>query len=181
MLLNFLSSGRPSVLLRSVSPRVLIPVAVLKEVIKEPIPVIDSDGGLDVLISSGVVIPSEPSDEEIDLAVGLAGAEAPDDLDDGEAFAIALAIRHGGTIGVDDRKARRVIGRRWPELHQQYSIELFKRSARQANLADQEYADLLFSALKVGRMRVPFGFREEIVGIIGPGRARLCPSLGVIL
>jgi len=43
---------------------------------------------------------------------------------------------------------------------------------------DQELGDLIYAALFYARMRVPSLCRDWVSSMIGPRRARTCPSLG---
>ena len=178
VLLNLLASGRSRLLLQRISVQVVVPAAVINEVTREPLPADEPTEGLDDLLAVGLLTKVDPSDEEVELALGLAGAPSPDDLDDGEAYAIALAVKLKAAIGVDERKARRIIQTRWPDFSCRFSIELFQAAAD--GMDEAEYADLVYSALRLGRMRIPREYREEVVKLIGIERARLCSSLGAI-
>jgi hypothetical protein len=83
-------------------------------------------------------------------------------------------------MGIDERKGRRVISEQWPGLNCLYSVDIIETAARRARLADEDWAEVIFSALRYSRMRVPSVRRGDIVKLIGKDRARMCPSLGYV-
>jgi predicted nucleic acid-binding protein len=179
VVLNLLASGRSRFLLKNMPSQVIVPAAVIREVTREPPLASELGGALEPLLAAGLLTKVEPSDEQVEIALELAGAPAPDNLDDGEAYAIALAANLNATIGVDERKARRIILKRWPTLPRHFTIELFRIAAQRGAMEEADYADLVFSALRFARMRIPNEYRSEIIKLIGIERARVCPSLGV--
>jgi predicted nucleic acid-binding protein len=178
-ILNLIGTGKPRfVVLNLVALEVFIPEAVRREVQREPTN--DPNSTLASLISDETISIIKCSEEMNQLALELAGAPTPDSLDDGESFAIACAACTGAMIGIDDRKARRVLRTRWPGLQQNFSFELITEAASEAKLPKSEYADLLYSALTNARMRIPAESRSTVIKLLGPERARHCPSLGII-
>src|SRR6266567_414621 len=109
VILNMLGSGRAKLVLENIGHQAFAPLAVLNEIRREPEFPGTKDASLAELFSLGLITPIECTEEEIVLALELAGASAPDDLDDGEAYAIACAVSRKAAIGVDDNKARRVL------------------------------------------------------------------------
>jgi predicted nucleic acid-binding protein len=180
VILNLLGSGRPKFLLAHVPYRVATPTQVIQEVRREPEIEVAKDAGLPDMIESGLIRVLEPNDDAERLALALAGAPSPDDLDDGEAYAVAYAVVLNATIGIDERKGRRVISEQWPGLNCLYSVDIIETAARRARLADEDWAEVIFSALRYSRMRVPSVRRGDIVKLIGKDRARMCPSLGYV-
>jgi len=180
VILNLLGSGRPRFLLTHVPYRVTAPAQVIEEIRKEPEIAVAKDASLFDILESGLIKVVEPNDDAEQLAIALAGAPSPDDLDDGEAYAIAYAVALGATIGIDERKGRRVISEQWPNLNCLFTIEIMETAAMRAQLADEDWAEVVFSALRYARMRVPSDKRADIVKLIGKDRARTCPSLGYV-
>jgi hypothetical protein len=180
VILNFLGSGRPRFILENLGQRTFLPHAVLQEVQKEPQLAGASDASLTELISSGLLGVLEPTEEINQLALDLAGAPAPDDLDDGESYAIACAVVKNGVIGIDEQKGRRIVLSRWPSLPRQFSIELIEISVLRAKIDNSEYAEIVYAALKNARMRIPKDRRPEVISLVGRNRAKQCPSLGIV-
>ena len=176
--LNLIGSGKPRLIILNLAPhKVLVPKAVEQEIQNE---LGDPTSSLAGLISDRVISIIEANAEITELALELAGAPSPDNLDDGESFAIACAACTGAAIGIDDRKARRITADRWPGLEQKFSFDLLAEAAVNAVLSRAEYADLLYCAMKNTRMRIPKESRAAVIQLVGLERARECLSLGTI-
>jgi predicted nucleic acid-binding protein len=181
VILNLLGSGRAKLVLENIGDQALAPLAVLNEIRREPELPMTKDASLAELLGMGLITAIECTEGEIMLALELAGASAPDDLDDGEAYAIACAVNRKAAIGVDDNKARRVLSDRWPTIAKQFTIELIELACSRGKFDAAKHAEIVYSALRNARMRVPKGYRRQIIDLIGLKRARECPSLGIIL
>jgi predicted nucleic acid-binding protein len=177
-ILNLLGTARPKFLLENLSDRVLAPPAVIDEVLHEPTLDIEKDASFSDLLSNVLIETAQITREIESLAILLAGAPTPDNLDDGEAFAIACAVINQAGIVLDERKARRIVHRRRPALICLYTLDLIETAARQADLDQERCAEIIFNALRSARMRIPSDRRREVVQLIGRERASQCPSLG---
>lgn len=178
VVLNLLGSSRPKMILESLPYSILVPSQVLTEIQTEPV-VPNRDADLHSLLASGLLSVAQSSPEIEDLAIQLAGAQSPDDLDDGEAYAIAHAVALNGLLGIDERKGRRIVSARWPHLRCIYSLELLEAAFASANIQDREKVSILYAALTNARMRVPASRKREIAEFLGEELASLCPSLGI--
>jgi hypothetical protein len=98
-------------------------------------------------------------------------------LDDGEAATIAHALRRGGIPVIDERKAVRICGERFPELRMACTMDIFAHPNVQTALGNDGLADAVFSALVNGRMRVFPQHVDWVMQLIGVERTRLCTSL----
>ncbi|HTB01193.1 MAG TPA: hypothetical protein VK804_12005 [Bradyrhizobium sp.] len=98
-------------------------------------------------------------------------------LDDGEAATIAYAHETSGVALIDERKARSLCVASFPRLIVISTAELLMHSAVLASLGKQGQADAIFSALMIGRMRVPIEHISQLTRIIGDERAAQCSSL----
>jgi predicted nucleic acid-binding protein len=98
-------------------------------------------------------------------------------LDDGEAATIAYAVEHGGIAVVDERKATRICGERFPTLRVSSTVDILSHPQVEHRLGPASLANAVYSALQAGRMRVLAQHVEWVVGIIGADRAILCKSL----
>ena len=82
------------------------------------------------------------------------------DLDDGEAMTGAMAINRGFAVAIDDRKARRVLGEKAPELRLLSTLELLHLWS--ATVPAQEVTRAL-EAMRYGARYVP-GNRDPLYG-----------------
>ena len=80
------------------------------------------------------------------------------DLDDGEAMTGAIAINRGLAVAIDDRKARRVLGEKAPELRLLSTLELLHLWS--AAVPDEE-AGRALRAMRYGARYVP-GQRDPL-------------------
>ena len=98
-------------------------------------------------------------------------------LDDGEAGTIAYAVASNGIALIDEKKANRICGQRFPELRLASTVDIFMHPDVQNELGKDALADTVFNALCHGRMRVFPHHVEWVIGLVGADRARLCTSL----
>ena len=143
VILNFLGTGRSRFLFSHLPYDVCAPSVVIREITREAELPDGKDASLADLIESSLITTIDKSDEAEELALSLAGAISPDDLDDGEAHAIAYTVVMGATIGIDERKGRRIISQRWPNLPCRFTLDLFEAAAMRSNLPSEEYAEIV--------------------------------------
>jgi len=98
-------------------------------------------------------------------------------LDDGEAATIAYAVSRSAVAIIDERKATRICGERFPALRIGSTVDLFAHEHVQERLGAALLAEAVFNALHRGRMRVLTHHIDWVVGLIGKDRAALCVSL----
>jgi len=108
-----------------------------------------------------------------DLVIGRGDAT----LDDGEASTIAYGVEKGAITLIDERKATRICGERYPHLTIGNSLDVLTHSAVLATLGDDPTADAVFNALRFARMRVPPPLLKWVVQLIGAERAAMCECL----
>lgn len=108
-----------------------------------------------------------------DLVVGPAFMT----LDDGEAATIAYAVEHAAVALIDERKAMRICGERFPALPIACTVDVLTHPNVERKLGHEGVAEAVFRALQDGRMRVLPHHLDYVVKLIGPVRAALCPSL----
>lgn len=107
----------------------------------------------------------------------LVSGAAVETLDDGEAATIAYAVEVGAIPTIDERKANRICGNRFPQLTVACSLDIFGHKSVSGILGATQFSDALFNALKNGRMRVPPQHLEWVIEAIGKDRASTCHSL----
>ena len=106
----------------------------------------------------------------------LTGAEPPDDLDDGEAAALAVGETLSLPVALDEAKGRRVARERLPDVRLLSSAEIFAMPEVAVALGAQ-LVEAMFSALVNARMRVLPDHEEWVRGLLGEARVAQCPSL----
>lgn len=107
------------------------------------------------------------------LVVGAAAMT----LDDGEAATIAYAVSQNAVALIDERKAIRICGERFPNLRIGCTVDIFAHPEVQRALGKDVLSNAVFNALYQGRMRVLSRHVEWVVELIGAERAGLCVSL----
>jgi predicted nucleic acid-binding protein len=108
-----------------------------------------------------------------DLVVGPSFAT----LDDGEAATIGYAAEHAAVALIDERKAARICGERFPEVRVACTVDVLIHPSVQSKLGPEGLVEAVYNALQDGRMRVLPHHLEYVVGLIGPERAARCTSL----
>jgi predicted nucleic acid-binding protein len=101
----------------------------------------------------------------------------PETLDDGEAATIAFAIETGARAFVDERKAIRLCGTRFPRVSLGCTVDLFAHQSVRGALGKAKLADAVHLALRDARMRVLPQHIDWVVKLIGDARASECPCL----
>lgn len=84
------------------------------------------------------------------------------DMDDGEAVTAAIALLRGYGIATDDRKARRVLFQRDPNVGVLSTLELLKRWSEHARIAPRELRAAM-AAMESGANYIP-GERDPLYG-----------------
>ena len=123
---------------------------------------------LEVLECAGLLEVVDLDETGYDHFQQLVGATSPDDLDDGEAGAIACAQRLGLGIVLDDGKARRIVGREFPAMRTLFSIELFAAASSSPGFDEAKVRNAAAQAVDRARMRIPPQWRH----LIDPGGTR---------
>jgi predicted nucleic acid-binding protein len=108
---------------------------------------------------------------------GLVIGSASETLDDGEAATIAYAAEINGVAVIDERKAIRLCGERFPQVRLRSTVDILSRPEVEPALGRPRLADAVFNALQVARMRVLPGQVEWVIGLVGVQRASGCLSL----
>ncbi len=98
-------------------------------------------------------------------------------LDDGEAATIAYGVEKGAVALIDERKATRLCGARYPQLVVGNSLDIFAHDEVLKELGEEGLAEAVFNALQNARMRVPTPAIQWVVQLIGSEKALLCESL----
>ncbi len=98
-------------------------------------------------------------------------------LDDGESATIAIAFHRKFLPVIDERKGRAKASALNSKLVPGWSLDLLQHQAVVEILGESKTADLIFLALRNSHMRIPEERADEIISLIGEGRARECTCL----
>jgi hypothetical protein len=129
------------------------------------------------LMAAGLVTVVDLGDAAASHFEGLVIGKAAETLDDGEAATIAYAVAHGGIAIIDEKKANRICGERFPAVRVASTVDIFAHPRVVEALGAPRLSQALLNALQLARMRVPPHHVEWVVGVIGEEQAALCPSL----
>lgn len=108
-----------------------------------------------------------------ELVIGTAAMT----LDDGEAATIAYAVEQNATAIIDERKATRICGERFPHLRVGCTVDLLAHPSVVSALGPESHARAVVNALQLARMRVLPHHVRWVVDLIGPEQTALCASL----
>lgn len=176
VLINLNASGRAEEIIRALPARLVVAGNTVIELENGVLRGYDDGKQLRALIGAGIVSRVEIGAMAAPIYETLIDGSARLTLDDGEAATIACAIEQGGVALLDERKARSLCATSYASLPVRCTAEVLMHDAVAAALGSNHVATLV-RALKVGRMRVPLEYVEELSQLIGPAHASECASL----
>lgn len=165
-LINLLGCGNPGLVLAALGVRCLIEQRTLAEITRHPVGDISREATLDALLSDGLLYPCRMTSEEYDIYLSLVSGRPSDVLGDGESAAIATACGTGHALILDDRKARRICGARFPGIPVASSLGLFIEAGNRAGWSIVQVRDLVHTAREMARMNVVRG-EEPLLAALG--------------
>jgi predicted nucleic acid-binding protein len=98
-------------------------------------------------------------------------------LDDGEAATIGYAHENGAAAMIDEKKARSICEKEFPELPVISTVDLLTHKVIETVLGKEGQIKVIINALRDARMRVPSHQIDMIVNLIGDEAASTCNSL----
>jgi predicted nucleic acid-binding protein len=98
-------------------------------------------------------------------------------LDDGEAATIAYSVEHDAVAIIDERKARRVCGERFPALRVSCTVDMFAHPDVTHALGHKNLSEAVLNALQRARMGVLPHHLPWVTNLIGIEEAARCSSL----
>ncbi|MDW9409068.1 DNA-binding protein [Sinorhizobium meliloti] len=129
---------------------------------------------LRTLSAAGHVTLVDLSEEELEMFFELTSGSSS--LDDGEAATIAIARTRRLVPVIDERRGRNrakaIMG-----VEPAWSLDLLSHPKTAVALGADLFGEVLYLALRDGRMRIPPESTPQVVSIIGKERARLCTCL----
>lgn len=129
------------------------------------------------LAKSGLIVTTSLGSVGLNHFESLVVGRGKDTLDDGEASTIALSLELSGVAVMDERKATRICGERFPQLSVGCTMDILSHDAVLASLGKGALETAVFTALQDARMRVLPHYLDWVVNLIGRDRASLCLSL----
>lgn len=175
--INLNATGFAADILRAI-PNPVIVTDVVQDELREDTRSGRHDGDMvAALISAGLVSVAKLDDLKDSHFEELVIGRGDKTLDDGEAATIAFGLERGAVVIVDERKATRLCGERFPELVVGSSLDILAHDAVSAALGKKVLSDAIFNALHSARMRVPPSALAWVIELVGQERASLCDSL----
>ncbi len=153
--INLLASEQPWTIIHALGMHCITPEDVVREVSRDPITRQAYSFEKHPLRRQPNVEVVKLSDEELDLFVDLVARDSVDALGDGEAAAIAVARMRRCAVALDDRKARRIVQSRYPEMRVLLTIDILLNQDVKARLGEEASETAILKAKKFGRMYVP--------------------------
>ncbi|NBB53388.1 hypothetical protein GVN24_34480 [Rhizobium sp. CRIBSB] len=155
--INLLATGRTDEILAALKVPVLVPMQVFGEVRRDPVSGRLYTPDSHPLTSLPMVELIAMTPAEIETFLDLVAAGSADRLGDGEAASIALAAHRRSCLGIDERKARRILRERFGHISLCRSTDLLTDKLVIAALGVAVAEQCYELALSVGRMHVEVG------------------------
>src|SRR5664279_1952178 len=176
VVLNLLGSGHAERIITAMAGRCIVVAVISREVLRHPLTPNAKGDPLQTLIAAKVIERVQLADAALTRFMELTGASPPDDLDDGEAAALAMGELLGLSVALDETKGRRVASARLPKVTLLSSCAIFS-SDEVATELGEDLVESLYSALVHARMRVLAEHDTWVRELLGPERVAKCPSL----
>ncbi|TGP85626.1 MULTISPECIES: hypothetical protein [unclassified Mesorhizobium] len=168
------ASGHARRVLALTSCRILVPENASQELMLGAKFGHDDGAQLDQLVAQGLVEPIRLGQAALGVYEMLLDGTYGETLDDGEAATIAAAVELRAVAMLDEKKARRMCAKHFPDVIRGCTAEWLLHAQ---GLGSADQAEAMLNALQKGRMRVPSEFMGEVVTLIGVEAAADCPSL----
>ncbi len=177
VIINLLATGIVSELVEILNIPVIAEANALGEVRRNPIDGSPASAVLEPLVERAALRRETMAERSSSVFFSLTGAKPPDDLNDGEASTLAHALDIGGCAAIDERKATRIAGERFPTLVLCSTLDIFCHEPIVEALGTNRLRQAVFSALKLARMRVPIEFEPWVRDLLEPDQIAQCSSL----
>lgn len=177
VIINLLATGITDELAGFLGVPVIAEANALREVHRNPLDGSPASNMLEPLIQQDALRHESMNAQATTIFLSLTGATPPDDLNDGEAATLAHALEIGGSAAIDEKKATRISGGRFPKLVLCSTMDIFCNPSVVEGLGSERLSGAVYNALKLARMRVPIEFDEWVRDLLGPDRIVECNSL----
>jgi predicted nucleic acid-binding protein len=174
VLINLIASDDITKILTGLASEILVTESVSRELKKHPKDGSDCSSLLKSLVEQNLLKPVKLSPLALELYLDLTL-----ELGDGEASVIAYTVTQNQcAVVIDERKARRICQERFQLAPMFCTIDLFQEYLFRTRPNQQEFRQLLFNAVKIGRMRILTEEHETWVKeILGADLIQQCHSL----
>jgi len=152
--INLLATERVQAILDLVGMSVHLPSQVLRELRRHPITGRPFDPQKHPVPAFRSVKLARLRGNEADLFIELVAAPQGGGLGDGEAAAISVAVHRNAVLAIDERKARRLLAQRFPEVRLLRSSELLQPNRLAEGLGREIATECFEKALQYGRMHI---------------------------
>lgn len=154
VVINLLATERPWEILSCQGASAVVPEQVVAEVRRCPVTRKAFDDKRHPLRISPNVSVEALSLAELDLFVDLAAS-----MGDGEAASITLAVSRGFSLAIDDRRARKIAGTRFPALRLWWSTQLLRAREVKSAFSKEEADGFVEAAIQLANMYPPGGLQ----------------------
>ena len=152
--INLLATERAQAILDLLGADGHLPSQVLRELRRHPITGRPLDFNAHPVAALRGVNAARLGGNEADLFVELVAAPQGSALGDGEAAAIAVAVHRNAVLAIDERKARRILAQRFPQVPLIRSCDLLQSTILAEGLGSEIANECFEKALKHGRMHI---------------------------
>ncbi len=153
--INLLATEQPWTILHALGARCIAPEEVLGEVKRNPITQQVYSREKHPLRQQGSIEIAQLRDKELDLFLSLVSQNSADALGDGEAAVIAIAHVRQCAAALDERKARRIVRERFPEILVLRTVDILQDPSVKARLGEEASEAAFSKAKQFARMYAP--------------------------
>jgi predicted nucleic acid-binding protein len=177
VLINLLATGIETKILSCFSTKIMIPNQVIREVKRHPRDKSDAKDYLNTLFADNVIQRVELNEQAFKFYTEILLEN--DNLGDGELACIAYAAtKKIHYIVLDDKLGLKTCQQKFSFLKILSSIDLFRQYHQKCELEFIRFQEVLFDAVKIGRMNMTSESDDKWVReILGESKVKLCPSL----
>jgi len=177
VVINLSASDIMADILKAIDCQILIPENVLSESLRNPATNAPIKAELENLNHQGLLDFCTLDSVSVNDFLELTGAAAPNDLHDGEAATIAIALGLKGRPVIDDRKAIRRCSELYPSLEVAHTIDFFCHSLVGQVLSLERLRQGLNRAFAHARMWLPNEYGNFVLKTIGNDNFYECRSI----
>ena len=177
VIINLNATGRASEIIQAYEGSVVVTAIAFAELVAGARNGHNDAKKLQRLVDSGTVNLVHLGDTGNAIYSSLLEGSAFSTLDDGEAATIGYAHENGAAAMIDEKKARSICEKEFPELPVISTVDLLTHKVIETVLGKEGQIKVIINALRDARMRVPSHQIDMIVNLIGDEAASTCNSL----